>query len=198
MTKLIIIFATLLLCFQYSATVSAQSAPEKEKLTATGELFKLDNLRKYRIIKQPNGPFAAIIFDEDALAVHLCVIYYDHMGGPWNERWDITDRAWCNRKWGADITGFYWSPNGKYLYIGTSLIYGDGGLFRLDLYNKKFIKIYPPANLTPPKESGQKYVSATEIVGATQNRLKLKVRITETIDSKEQDIEKIFVLPIKE
>ena len=48
-----------------------------------------------------------MIFDEDALAVHFCVIYYDHMGGPWDEKWDIAERAWCSKKWGADVTSLY-------------------------------------------------------------------------------------------
>jgi len=82
-----------------------------------------------------DGPFAAMIFDEYALAIHACVLYYDNMGNPMNEKCWISERVWCDRKWGSDITSLFWCPNGKCLYIGTSLVYGDGGVFRLDLYN---------------------------------------------------------------
>ena len=199
MIKQIIILTALLLYFPSAGVVSAQSEAEKGSFLATGDLFRMDDVRKHRIIRQPNGPFAAMIFDEDALAIHLCVIYYDHMGGPINEKWDISERAWCNGKWGSDITSLYWCPSGKCLYIGTSLVYGDGGVFRLDLYNKKFTKVYPPANLTPTGKEGKKYVSSTEIIGDVQDKLKIKVGYAEISGDAERDLgEKTETIPLKQ
>jgi hypothetical protein len=199
MIKQIIILTALLLYFPAVGVILAQSEVEKGTLLATSDLFRMDDVRKHRIIRQPNGPFAAMIFDEDALAIHLCVIYYDHMGGPINEKWDISERAWCSRKWGSDITSLYWCPNRKCLYIGTSLVYGDGGVFRLDLYNKKFTKIYPPSELSPTGKEGKKYVSSTEIIGATKDKLNIRVRFAEIVGNEERDLgEKTVFIPLKQ
>jgi hypothetical protein len=198
MIKQIIILTALLLFLQYAVAASAQAEPEKEKPTV-GELFRFDEVQHHRIIKQPNGPFAAIIFNEDALAIHACIIYYDNMGNPKNEKWDISERTWCSRKWGSDITSLYWCPNGKCLYIGTSLVYGDGGVFRLDLYSKKVTKVYPPANLNPTGKEGKKYVSSTEIIGAIKDKLKIKVGYAEIAGDTERDLgEKTETIPLKQ
>ena len=172
---------------------------DNKKLIVTGELFRHKEIVNYRIIKQPNGPFAAMIFDEDALAIHVCIIYYDNMGNPINEKWSISERAWCNRKWGSDITSLYWCPSGKCLYIGTSLIYGDGGVFRLDLYNKTFTKIYPSKDLLPTGKQGKRYVSSSEIMEASKDNLKLKVEFSEIIGNEERPIEeKTVTIPLKQ
>lgn len=96
------------------------------------------------IVHQPNGPFAAIIFPEDALGDYLGVILYDIGSQPGeNTTWDLGDRFWQDKTWADDITSIAWGPSGKYLYVATSEIYGDGGIFQLNLLEKTFIKIYP-------------------------------------------------------
>ena len=121
------------------------------------------------------------------------------MGNPLNEKWTISDRAWCNGEWGSDITSLYWSPNGQCLYIATSIVYGDGGVFRLDLFNKKFMKIYPPTNLCPTGEENKKYVSSTEIIGAAQDKLKIRVSFSEIVGDEEHDLgEKVETISLKQ
>lgn len=122
-----------------------------------------------RIIKQPNGPFAVMIFNEFALGIQLGVIYFEQMGNPVNAKWWISERFWQKRPWSADITSLLWSKDSKYLYVGTASVYGDGGLFKLNLYQKSYIRLYPNSN------KNEEAVSSTEIIGYEQNKLKLKV-----------------------
>jgi len=57
--------------------------------------------------------------------------------------WGPTSRYWHDAEWAADVTGFAWSPSGKYLYVATSSVYGDGHLFELDLVLRTAKKIFP-------------------------------------------------------
>ncbi len=195
----------LFITLQFYAIVSAQTTSET-KLPAD-QLMKYesitpiihDSITNNRIIKQPNGPFAAMIFDEFALGIHLCIIFYDQMGIPSNGKWSISDRAWCNEKWGSDITSIYWSPNGKCIYVGTGSIYGDGGVFRLDLYTKAFTKIYPSKGLLPTGKQGKRFVSSSEIVEASKDNLRLKVGFSEVTGNEVRFIEeKTVTVPIKQ
>jgi len=94
---------------------------------------------------QPNGNYAVMFFDEDAQGTYCAVIYYKPMGSSieTNIAWDIRERVWQNQIWSSGITDIAWSPNGKYLYITTESIYGDGGCFCLDLNNKTYKRILP-------------------------------------------------------
>ena len=90
---------------------------------------------------QPNGPFAIVLFCEDALGTYLSVIYIDPIGAsriPLTEiyRWNFNDRYWHEPVWGSDVTGFLWSKDGKKLLVSTHKVYGSGGLFELDLMQR--------------------------------------------------------------
>lgn len=136
------------------------------------------------IFKQPNGPFAAMLFNEFAQGIHIGIIYYQQMGDPVDGNWWISNRFWQEKPWNADITSFAWDESGKYLYIGTSEVYGDGGLFKLDLYKKTFVKLYPK-----PKADLEPALS-TEIIELNQTNGKLKVKLT-LVD----ETTKIVVIP---
>ena len=198
MKKITILFSAIFLFLLFIAgLVGAQS--DNKNLIVTGELFRHKEIMNYRIIKQPNGPFAAMIFDEYALAIHVCILYYDNMGNPMNEKWWISERAWCDREWGSDITSLYWCPNGKCLYIGTSLVYGDGGVFRLDLYNKTFTRVYPPKDLLPIGKQDKRFVSSSEITEASRDNLKLIVEFAKIVGNEERFIEeKTVTIPLKQ
>ena len=187
MIKFFVRVSAALFCLQLIFVGAIQAEPEKKKLMSTVDLARRNEITKNRIIKQPNGPFAAMIFDEDALAIHTCVIYYENMGVPVEGKWSISERAWCSDKWGSDITSMYWCPDGKCLYVATSSVYGDGGVFKLDLYNKKSLKVYPTAT------KSKKYVSATEIIGSGKDKLRLKVEFSEIVQEKGKLPEERFV-----
>jgi hypothetical protein len=105
----------------------------------------------HRLHEQPNdGPFSVFVFCDDALGVNIGVILTEPGAGPgklklegtktW-DKWNNTDRFWQDATWAADVTSFAWSPSYRYLYVATSAIYGDGGVFKLDLKNKKSSRI---------------------------------------------------------
>ena len=95
---------------------------------------------------QPNdGPFSVFVFCDDAIGVNIGVILTEPGAGPgklklegtktWN-KWSATERFWQDATWASDVTSFAWSPSYRYLYVTTSAIYGEGGIFKLDLKNK--------------------------------------------------------------
>jgi hypothetical protein len=124
--------------------------------------------------KQPNGPFAAMLFNEFAQGTHIGIIYYKQMGSPADGRWWISERFWQGDPWSADITSFAWDRSGKYLFIGTSEVYGDGGLFRLDLYKKEYSRHYPKTDGERKRDG----ITSTEIIEISQTNDKLKVQVT--------------------
>lgn len=89
------------------------------------------------------GRFAVWVFCEDALAVHIGVVYAAQMGIPIDGAWSLTDRFWQEPRWGADVNTFAWSPDGASLFVSTSGVYGTGGLFRLDLLDRKVHSLLP-------------------------------------------------------
>jgi hypothetical protein len=41
------------------------------------------------------------------------------------------------KQWATEVVSFAWSPSLEFLYVATSGIYGDGGLFKLNLKERK-------------------------------------------------------------
>ena len=87
-----------------------------------------------------------MFFNEDALGIYCSVIYYSVMSSPKDGAWDISNRLWQDPIWSSDVTGVAWAPSGNYLYISTSEIYGDGGLFCLNLKDKTYERLLPEIN----------------------------------------------------
>jgi hypothetical protein len=73
------------------------------------------------------------VFCESALAIHIGVIYADHMTSPVDGAWSITDRFWQAAEWAGDVQSFAWSPDGEALFVSTGAIYGTSTLYQLDL-----------------------------------------------------------------
>lgn len=112
--------------------------------------------------RQPDGPFATLLFCEDALGDYLAVVYLEPMGRPaavpFAAAWKIDDRVWQEGLWAADVTSFAWSPDGKRLYVTTSEVYGSGGLFELDLVSRKARQIAPGDSPVSGSAPGADYV----------------------------------------
>ena len=108
---------------------------------------------KHGLHPQPNnGPFSIFLFCDDALGANIGIILTERGAGPGNiplsedrtwGKWDVNDRFWQDRKWATDVISFAWSPSNRYLYVLTEEIYGDQGLYRLDLRERKFVIITP-------------------------------------------------------
>ena len=103
----------------------------------------------------PKGPFAVMVYCEDALGVYLAVIHAKPIGAPavQSGKWSLENRYWFDPVWASDVTGFKWAADGLKLLVSTSEIYGSGGLFELDLFNRKYTQILPegaPVSINKP------------------------------------------------
>lgn len=163
-----ILSISLLITISLAASVVLATEPD---LVTSQELRSHED-SKGVLYQQTNGPFAVMVFNEFALGEHIGVIYYSQMANPADGKWWISQRFWQARPWNEDVTSFAWDNNGKFLYVATSGVYGDGGLFRLDLHQKTY------ARLHPTKKEGLKEISSTEIVGIDQTSRTLDVLVT--------------------
>lgn len=131
---------------------------------------------------QPNGPFAVMIFNESVLSAFIGVIYYKPMTSAMEGAWMIDDRFWQKGDWVSDVTSFAWGKSGKYLYVGTRTTYGNGGLFKLDLLNRKSERIFPTEDIM--KKTGlTEWDYSTEILSLNFNTSRMKVELF-SIDEK--------------
>lgn len=101
---------------------------------------------------QPDGgPFSLFVFCDEALGSNIGVILTEPGAGPGSiERhgqkiwtWVPSRRFWQEPTWAADVTSFVWSPSRKFVYVATSGVYGDGGVFQLDLEHRRVTRIIP-------------------------------------------------------
>jgi hypothetical protein len=107
-----------------------------------------DRGSKHRLEHLDGSPYAVIAFCEDALGNYLAIIYYDKMSSPVDGSWSISDRIWQNENWSKDVISYFFDRQRKILFVSTSEIYGEGGIYRLDLMNRKYEKLTP----NTPKE----------------------------------------------
>jgi len=137
---------------------------------------------------QPNGPFAVMVFCEDALGTYLAVMCYDP--GPCNKSeysdgtirfsgWQIDNRVWQENPWTSDVDSFAWSLDGKSLFIGTSDIYGAGGMYQLNLEQRKSKQIMPKKQIVSVDEPGAGY----SIVSINRNGSALNYRLIDHDDN---------------
>jgi hypothetical protein len=135
-----------------------------------------------RIIRQPDGKFAVVVFPESALGTHCIVAYFGVMGSPKEDSWRINDRSWQSDVWSSYVTGMAWSPNGRLLYISTDGTYGDGGLFQLDLRQRSFVKVFPKEDQTRTASPGDGF--RTEILGVRQSHHTLAFQVEPLSDKR--------------
>jgi hypothetical protein len=149
--------------------------------------FAADNVRESAVLwnqerdgckpglyKQANGPMAIILFCEDALGIYIGLVYYDNMTSPvpdlfykklseeekktYYKTWSLDNRMWQASIWASDVTSYAWSPDGNKLYVGTSDIYGSGGLYELDLVRRKHKQIAPSDKEVNIEKPGPGYI----------------------------------------
>jgi len=107
---------------------------------------------------QPTGPYAVLLFCEDALGEYLAVIRLKPLGLPSEGPWSLSDRYWHEPLWGDDVTGYRWSKDGSSLYVTTSPVYGSGGAYRLDLAARRAYQLLPADHPVSTTDSGPGYV----------------------------------------
>lgn len=116
-----------------------------------------------RILRQPAGPFAVLLYREDALGNYLAVVYADPIGAPGAsgfERWTLNDRYWYDPIWGSDVMAYRWSTDGKSLLVATSEIYGSGGVFKLNLIERRSMQLLPKKKKVSGSDPGPGYTLA--------------------------------------
>jgi len=88
---------------------------------------------------QPGGgPFAVLLFCDDAAGSHLAVVCEaPGCGHAHGQAWSLSNRVWQGAPWAEDVTAFAWDPNGTCLYVSTSETYGTGQLFALNLRTRR-------------------------------------------------------------
>src|SRR3990172_868992 len=97
----------------------------------SGQVVSLGGACPHGLHLQENGPFAVLVSCEDALGNYLGVIHYGPLGVPVSGKWSLGDRFWQEKQWAQDVTAYAWSSDGKHLYVSTSEIYGEGGIYQL-------------------------------------------------------------------
>ena len=166
-----------LLLFIIITPVNSFSAQEPDAPKRVVKLWQKCAPGSYR---QPNGPFVVLVFCEGAIGNYIALYYEKAMDGPISAdfpKWTVIDRVWQDWIWASDVTGFAWSPSGKFLYVGTSNVYGKGGIFEVDLAHRSSKHIFPV------KEPEGGYGYWVEILELDENKSLLKVR--ESIEAEE-------------
>lgn len=137
----------ILMAFQIEFTTASAEESFSYLIQASGKYCK------HGLHAQPNGgPFSIFLFCDDALGSNIGVINTEPGAGPgaiqlteakvW-DKWYTFDRFWQEKEWATDVVNFAWSPSLRYIYVATSRIYGDGGLFRLDLKERTAVRLLP-------------------------------------------------------
>lgn len=97
------------------------------------------------VYRQPKGPFAVVLYCEESLGNYLGILYLDPLGGrvnPVSGLWAMDDRYWYRPEWGADVTGFAWSADGR-LFVSSNNIYGEGSLYEVDPLHRRDKRLLP-------------------------------------------------------
>jgi hypothetical protein len=110
---------------------------------------------EHGLSKQPQGHFFVFVFCDGALGSNIGVILSDPgvADDPGVEpgSWSINQRFWQNGPWVLDVTSLAWDPFSDRLFVATSGVYGDGGVFVLDLLHKTYDRIYSIEDIDPQK-----------------------------------------------
>lgn len=135
---------------------------------------------KHGLVKQPNSPFAIMVFCEDALGSYMGLVCYD--AGKCdreNMAWKLADRMWQQAYWASDVSSLVWSENHRFLYVATNPIYGSGGVFQLDLAQRKARQLLPDSKVSV-STPGPGYI----LTSLSDNGLSLAYQFAESAENK--------------
>lgn len=155
------ILSTVLLCIAIPASAQIQDSSFVVNLPV-GE---------QRLFQHPNGPFAVLCFDEDAVGRYIGVIFYDTAGNRDVGAWNLSDRFWQDATWGTDVINFAWGTDGRHLFVATSEIYGSGAVYQLDLMQRRVKVLFPSALHPEPEFSGLRSSRIIEVTPLTAKAL---------------------------
>lgn len=144
-----------------------------------------------QIFPQPDGAYAAMVFCEAAHGDYLAVIRNGRIGGPEEGPWEMGKRIWQDTEWASDVTSFAWSSDGKYLFVGEGGIYGNCGLYVLDLEKRVARKVFPKT-----KSDEECVFIDVEILKITPDAIRIRYD-TDTGDEKKDVHGKTLTLKFK-
>lgn len=164
-----------------SRTAASHVAPGVKSVPASSIVVPATQLRGVvlrprdgdtRLVLQPGGPFALMIFRDGTLGEHLAVLYHGPLPRPRDGGWALDDRWWQDPLWSTDANAWVWSPDGKALYLSTG-DRGSGSVFRLDLRSRRARRLWPNDEASTPEQGAGR---SCEIMSADAGRRLLRVR----------------------
>jgi hypothetical protein len=135
---------------------------------------------------QPNGgPFSIFLFCDDGQGSNIGIILSEPGAGPgkikltgektWDS-WYPNDRFWQEKQWATDVVSFLWSPSFEFLYVATSDIYGDGGLFKLNLKERKVERLLPNKSANYFKKIALGYSTKIERIDLERKKIIISIK----------------------
>jgi hypothetical protein len=133
---------------------------------------------------QPDGgPFAMFVFCDDALGVNIGLILTEPGAEsgtlPLDETktwiWLPNNRFWQDPAWATDVVNFMWSPSLRYVYVATSSIYGQGGVFELDLLSRTWERLVPSTANTYNVQLQNDYITRIEKLNLEDHLLSVNI-----------------------
>ncbi len=125
-----------------------------------------------RLVLQPGGPYAVMIFRDGALGDRLAIVHLGPMAAARDSAWTLDERFWQEPLWSADANALVWSSDGLALYISTG-DHGSGGVFRLDLRNRRTRRLWPNDDASTAEQGPGR---SCEMMSADAARRILRVR----------------------
>jgi hypothetical protein len=107
---------------------------------------------------QPDGPYAALVFCENALGAYLAVVRLAPLEKTVEGAWSPRALIWQEEPWATDITSFAWTPDGGRLFVATAEGAGSGGLYELDLGARRARQVAPKDSAVTAAKPGPGYV----------------------------------------
>lgn len=111
-------------------------------LSSENNIVLLSNgICKHGLTKLNSSPYSIFSFCEDTLGNYLAIVYYEKMSLPVDGSWSLSDRVWQNEEWSKDVVSYFYDCENSVIFVSTSEIYGEGGIYRLDLEKRKYEKL---------------------------------------------------------
>lgn len=147
-------------CALFAAAAAAGARAETAPPLPPGQyVWVLDRMScEPGLRPQPNGPYAALVFCENALGAYLAVVRLAPLAKSVEGAWNVRQLIWQEAPWASDITSFAWAPDGERLFVTTAAEAGSGGVYELELRSRRSRQVAPPDSTVTAERPGPGYV----------------------------------------
>jgi len=102
------------------------------------------NRHETYFLSDPTKRSGVMIFCDDALGTTIGVVATDlPRSNDLEAGWQQERRFWQDEAWCINVTSLGWSEDGRFLFVATSDIYGNGNVYQLDLEKRRAAVIFP-------------------------------------------------------